>query len=114
MQNAPLSCCPLMEIINVQIEKHMSDANLCVGTLLRSIGMSRTDLHRKLKQCTGMSATEYIRYARVQRAAALLAERPGRSIAEIAYMVGFSSPSYFTRAFEEFYLEAPSAYKRMY
>jgi AraC-like DNA-binding protein len=108
----PLSCQVLFESLNKQIENHLNDPNFDVGKLLRFIGMSRTGLHRKLKQCVGMSTTEYIRYVRVQCAVALLANHPDWSISDIAYAVGFSSPSYFTRAFEEFYREAPSAYKR--
>lgn len=108
----PPSSNNFLETLNTQIESHLHDANFDIGRLLRTMGMSRTDLHRKLKQCVGMSATEYIRYVRVQRAAALLAEHPDWSMSNIAYAVGFSSPSYFTRTFEEFYREAPSTYKR--
>ena len=109
---SPPSRCNFLETLNAHIETHLNDTNINLSKLLRSIGMSRTDLHRKLKQCVGMSTTEYIRYVRVQRAVALLAERPDWSISDIAYAVGFSSPSYFTRAFEAFYREAPSVYKR--
>ena len=61
----PLSCQALFESLNMEIENHLTDANFDVGKLLRPLGMSRTDLHRKLGQCVGMSTTWYIRYVRV-------------------------------------------------
>lgn len=47
--------------------------------MTRFVGMSRTDLHRKLEKTVGMSATEYIRFVRLYKAAELLIKEPARS-----------------------------------
>src|SRR5690606_26251985 len=62
--------------------------------------MSRTQLHRKLKAITGMSASEFIRSQRLKLAISLLKETDA-TISEIAYQVGFNSPSYFSKCFKE-------------
>ena len=98
--------------LNVHIEEHLSDTAFTVTHLLRGIGMSRTDLHRKLAAKSGMSTTEYIRYIRVQHAALLLTNQPEWSLTQIAYEVGFSSLSYFTRTFIEVYGICPSVYRK--
>ena len=104
--------CAFLERLNAQIEPHLSDADLNVTQLLRYVGMSRTNLHRKLVQTAGISATEYIRCARVKRAAKLLIEHPDWSIGQVSDEVGFNSQSYFTRAFIEGYQKSPSCYRK--
>jgi AraC-like DNA-binding protein len=98
--------------LNQQIEQHLSDATFDVPNLLRSLGMSRTDLHRKIVGKVGMSTTEYIRFVRLQHAVVLLEEQPEWSLAQIAYEVGFTSPSYFTRTFIERFGMCPSLYRK--
>lgn len=98
--------------VNQHIEQHLSDASLDVTNLIRGIGMSRTDLHRKMVGKVGMSTTEYIRHVRIQHAALLLVNQPEWSLAQIAYEVGFTSPSYFTRTFIDMFGMCPSAYRK--
>ena len=93
------------------VEAHIDDEKFDVESLQREVGMSRTQLHRKLKALTGQSATEFIRSIRLYRAADLLKQQAG-SVAEIAYMVGFNSQAYFTRCFREQFGMSPKAYAK--
>ena len=101
-----------LQRLNGQIEQHLSDTSFNITHLMRGIGMSRTDLHRKIVGKSGMSATKYIRYIRVQRAASLLTNQPEWSLTQVAYEVGFSSLSYFTRTFIEVFGICPSVYRK--
>jgi len=80
---------------------------LSVEDFTSRLGISRTQLHRKLKALTGHSVNQLVRNMRLQRALALL-QHSGQSIAEVGYAVGFSSPSYFTERFREHYGYPPS------
>jgi AraC-like DNA-binding protein len=76
----------------------------------REVAMSRTQLHRKLKALTGKSATLYIRTVKLSKAKRMIEEKTG-NISEIAYSLGFSSPTYFTRCFKEEFGYPPSEIK---
>ena len=71
------------------------------------MGISRAQLYRKIKTMTGISPNDIIREARLKRADRLL-ETTDKSISEIAYEVGFSSPSYFTKCYREFFGRTPN------
>ena len=86
--------------------------NLTVQKLVRLIAMSRTDLHRKLTNTVGMSATEYVRRIRLFKASVLLLERPDLSIYQVALEVGFNSQSYFTKRFREIFGENPTSWRK--
>lgn len=75
----------------------------------REMGMSRTNLHRKLKALTDCSATEFIRVFRLKRAMSLMEQKSG-NITEVAYAVGFNSVSYFNKCFSKHFGKAPSGY----
>ncbi|WP_114748049.1 helix-turn-helix domain-containing protein [Pleomorphovibrio marinus] len=75
----------------------------------REIGMSRTNLHWKLKALTDSSATEFIRVFRLKRAMSHLEQKSG-NISEVAYAVGFNSQSYFTKCFKKQYGRSPAEY----
>lgn len=89
--------------ITAHIEQHLSDSNLNVEELTDLLGMSRTDLHRKLDRTVGMSTTEYMRYLRLQHAAELLLAKPDWPVGQVAMEVGFNSQSYFSRRFRELF-----------
>jgi len=95
------------------IEKHIEDENFSVEILCKEIGMSRAQLHRKIKAVSNQSATEFIRIFRLQRAADLIKQDAG-NMAEIAYKVGFNSQAYFTKSFQEVYGCTPGEYKKKY
>jgi AraC-like DNA-binding protein len=80
-----------------------------VTFLIKEMGMSRSLLHLKLKNLVDCSTTEYIRSIRLREAVKLISN--GRfNISEAAYETGFSSPTYFTRRFKEFYGKSPREY----
>lgn len=100
-----------LERLNEVLEQHIEDENFNVETLGSEIGMSRGQLHRKLKALIDQSPSEFIRNFRLQRAADLIHQDAG-NMAEIAYMVGFNSQAYFTRSFQELFGCTPSEYRR--
>jgi YesN/AraC family two-component response regulator len=89
------------------IEGHISEEEFSIEQFGKEVGMSRVQLHRKLKALSGKSASNYLRSVRLSRAKKLIKEEKG-NISEIAYSVGFSSPAYFTRCFKEEYGYPPS------
>lgn len=91
------------------IEKHVSDADFTVTDLARELGVSRSQLFKRVQTVTEKSPLEVIRLIRLQHAAQLL-EKSQLSVSEIAYQVGFNNPKYFTRYFKELYHVLPSAY----
>jgi signal transduction histidine kinase/ligand-binding sensor domain-containing protein/DNA-binding response OmpR family regulator len=88
------------------LETNMANAGFDVEAFSKEIGLSRTHLHRKLTALTGQAPNEFIRTVRLKRAALLLQQHHG-NISEIAYAVGFSSVSYFTKCFKDFYGVTP-------
>jgi AraC-like DNA-binding protein len=72
--------------------------------------MSRSQLHRKLVALTDLSATEFIRSYRLNLAKEMIEKNTG-TISEIAYEVGFNSPSYFSKAFKEKFGVSPSEFE---
>lgn len=93
----------------VIIETSMSDSGFSVDKFSKEIGMSRSNLYLKLKAITGESATDFIRRIRFKKAGELLQEKQ-YTVAQIAYMCGFNSPSYFSTAFKQYYGCMPSEY----
>ena len=91
------------------VEEKMKDAELNVEDLGRDMGMSRVQLYRKLKSLTNYSPNELLRQIRLKKAASLLASSD-MTVAEIAYEVGFSSPSYFTKCYKEQFGESPTGF----
>ncbi|MDN3686290.1 ATP-binding protein [Cyclobacterium jeungdonense] len=89
------------------LEENLTNTDFDVGIFSREIGMSRTNLHRKLKALTNCSATEFIRIVRLKRAMYLLEQKAG-NVSEVAYAVGFNSVSYFDRCFKKHFGKTPS------
>lgn len=82
------------------IKKHIPDAEYSVEDLGSEMGLSRVQLYRKVKALTGYSVVDLLRKARLSRAKQLL-ETTDKNISEVAYEVGFSTPSYFAKRFKE-------------
>ena len=82
------------------VQEQMGDSDFGVETLASEMGLSRVQLYRKVKALTGRTPVDIIRLSRLNRASALLAQGH-KNISEVAYDVGFSSPSYFTKCFKD-------------
>lgn len=91
------------------IENSISSSELSVDDVAKDMGMSRVQLYRKIKSLTNSSPNELIRIIRLKQAKLLLASKI-MTISEVAYETGFSSPSYFSKCFKEFFNENPTDY----
>ena len=88
------------------IGENMGNEDFSVSFLAKEVGLSRSMLHRKLIRLTGKSATQLITELRLSRARELI-ENKVATMSEIAYMVGFKSPSYFNKVFKNIYHFTP-------
>lgn len=91
------------------LDKNLSNSEFTAEYFASEIGMSRMQLHRKLKSLLGVSATEFLRNERLKVGAELLRKGNG-NVSEIAYSVGFSDVSYFSKCFKEMYDCTPTEY----
>ena len=89
-----------VEQLRKVIQTRMGDSELSVEQIGADLGFSRVQLYRKVKALTGQTPVELLRKARLSKARHLL-ETTDQSIAEIAYHVGFTSPSYFNKCFKD-------------
>ncbi len=95
------------------IENNLSNNTYGVNELYAGMQMSKSNFYRKLKSNTDLSPNELIRFVRLKKSTPLLIEAK-LSVNEIAYDMGFNSPSYFTRCFKQHFGIAPSEYKEYY
>ena len=84
------------------ITEHLDDESFGVDELRKALGLSRSQLHRRLQKTTNLSTSLFIRTVRLSKAFELLTEG-NLSVSEVAYRTGFSSPSYFNKCFHEQY-----------
>ena len=92
--------------LNNIIQQNLSNCDFGVEDIGKEIGLSRVQLYRKVKAMTGSSVVDLLRKARLAKAKRLLESR-SMSISEVAYEVGFSAPSYFTKCFKDEYNMLP-------
>ena len=102
-ENEPLFIIHFKDIV----EARLSDSDLTVDELAASMNLSRVQLYRKVKAFTGSSPNELLRTARLNRGYQLLISTD-KTISEVAYAVGFSAPSYFTKCFKDEFGVSPS------
>ena len=95
----------LMSIVN----KNISNSEFNITQLVDEVGMSRTQLHRKLKELTGFSAARFLQNIRMQQAMKLLKEKRV-NVSQIAYSVGFASQTHFSTTFKQYYGVSPTEY----
>lgn len=88
------------------VEARLDESELSVEDLAADMNLSRVQLYRKVKSFTGSTPVELLRTARLKRGYQLLMTTD-KSVSEIAYLVGFSAPSYFTKCFKEEYGQLP-------
>ncbi len=98
-----------LEKVQKIIDNKLTDSSFTIKEFSAEVGMSRMQLHRKLKALTGLSASEFIRSQRLKLAVKLLQENHS-NISEIAYAVGFNDPAYFSKSFKTVYGCSPSDY----
>ena len=98
-----------MNSLHTFIQDHISETELTIDRLADALAVSRATLTRKVKANTGMTVNEYVRICRLKKAVELLAENNYR-INEVAYLVGYSSPSYFTLNFQKQFGKLPSEF----
>jgi AraC-like DNA-binding protein len=97
---------PFLSRFREAVEARLSDSDLSVDDLAADMNLSRVQLYRKVKAVTGSSPVELLRTARLNRAYQLLLTTD-KSVSEVAYAVGFTAPSYFTKCFKEGYGMVP-------
>lgn len=98
-----------MNTLHSFILDHISETELTIDRLADAMAVSRATLTRKVKTNTGLTVNEYVRINRLKKAVELLAENNYR-INEVAYLVGYSSPSYFTLSFQKQFGKLPSEF----
>lgn len=98
-----------LEKLQEILQKELSNSEFSADDFATTIGMSRMQLHRKLKTLLGVSTTEFLRTERLKTAKELLKKGDG-TISEIAYSVGFNDVSYFSKCFKEKFQCTPSEY----
>lgn len=99
-----------IEQLSELVEKEISNPDLSVDTLTTSLGFSRTALYKKIKGLTGLAPNDFIRSYRFKLAAGMLV-KTSTPLAEISDMTGFSSYSYFSRAFKLYFGVSPKEYR---
>lgn len=99
---------PFLERLRMSIHENLNDSDYSVEQLAADMGLSRAQLYRKVKVLTGRTPVDIIRLNRLNRAKHLL-ETTDLSISEIAYSVGFTAPSYFTKCFKDEFGVSPKA-----
>ena len=103
----------LMERIMKVVNENMSDSDFNVEKMCDEVGVSRTQLHRKLKEMTGVPTSEFLRNIRLNEAARLIREHK-INITQVSYMVGFANNSHFSTAFKKYFGMSPTEYAAKY
>lgn len=98
-----------LEKIQAVLDEKLTESNFNTQEFSEAVGMSRMQLHRKLKALTGLTTSEFIRSQRLKLGASLL-QNSNANVSQIAYQVGFNDPSYFTKCFKEVYGSSPTEF----
>jgi signal transduction histidine kinase/ligand-binding sensor domain-containing protein/DNA-binding response OmpR family regulator len=95
--------------LNAIILENMSDENFTIDLLSDQFAISRSNFHKKIKNITGMTPNDYIKLIRLNKSVQLLSTGKYR-INEVCYLVGFNTPSYFSKCFFEKFGKLPKEY----
>ena len=99
------------ERLEAVVAAHLRDAGFTADAWAGEMGMRRTAFYRQIKEQTGMTPNEFLRTARLKRAAELLLE--GRlNVSEVAYEVSFEDLSYFSKSFKSYFGMSPSVFQK--
>lgn len=96
-----------MNEFSAKVNEHLSDPDFNVETLSSELGLSRVQMYRKVKALTGSTPVELIRMTRLRRADKLL-KSGAYTVSEVSYEVGFSSPSYFSKCYKDYFGHTPN------
>ncbi len=99
----------LLERIVKSVNAHLTDPDFDVQVLVDEIGLSRSQLHRKMRALTGLATADFIRTVRLQQAERLIREDK-INITQIALTVGFSNQSHFSTVFRRYYGKSPKQF----
>ncbi len=99
----------LMERIMKSVNENLSNPDFDVEMLTQEVGISRAQLHRKMKEMTGISTSEFIRNLRLEQAARLIREKK-INITQVAYSVGFNNQAHFSTVFKKHFGITPTEY----
>jgi TolB-like protein/AraC-like DNA-binding protein len=95
-----------LQNLTMFVEANLANENYGIEDLAREMGMSRSSLHRKLRVATNQNISQFVREVRLKKARELLLDGD-LTVAEIAYRVGFGSPTYFNKCFHQYYGYTP-------
>ena len=99
----------LMERVMKVINDNLSDSDFTVDVITKEVGISRAQLHRKMKEMTGLSISDFIRNIRLEQAVRLLKEQKA-NVTQVAYTVGFSNLAHFSSVFRKQFGVSPTDY----
>lgn len=94
------------------IHNNIKNPNLNIDDMASEMGLSKSQLGRRIKSLTGFPPVEIIRNERLKMAKVMLTSSEDKTVSEIAYEVGFSLPSYFSKCYRDFYGESPSEVRK--
>ncbi len=101
-----------LEKAQLVIEKYLDNSEFDVPQFASEMALGRTKLFSKIKGITGQTPNDFIITVKMKKAAAMLTNNPEYNISDITYMLGFSSPKYFTKCFKEQFGVSPSAFRK--
>lgn len=101
----------LMKRVMAYMEDNLGNSDITIDDIAQAVAVSRTSLHRKMKQMMGTSPMEFLREARIRKAAKMLTTTE-KNVSEIAYLCGFSDPKYFSKCFKTTFGQTPTEYKQ--
>ena len=107
MPNSHLSEKEFIDKLTHIVEENLSKEKFGVSELAKELGMSRSSLHRKLNPITKTTVSQFINQIRLKHAQKML-QKTTHTVSEVAYNVGFNSPSYFIKCFRDYYGYSPS------
>ena len=103
----------VVKSVRAIIETNLSDPHFTIKVLCHQIGISHSQLHRKLRSATGLPISKFIRIVRLERAKELLQD-PRPTVAAVAYDIGFKDPDYFFRVFKKAFGMTPNTYRQTF
>lgn len=111
MSSGVLTDSVFIDKLNDVIQANLSNENFGVKELAEQIGMSHSQIHRRLKSISKKSISQFIREYRLEKGKEMLTEQ-ANTVAEVSYNVGFGSPSYFNKCFHDYFGFPPGEYKK--